>query len=76
MEVALLSELEFKQQGWGGGGGGRGGRSEGRGRGGMRALSGCPEDRKRDGGRGVTGAVCVCVGGEECVDGGPVRAGG
>ena len=51
MEVALLSELEFKHQvpsdhisGEGGGGGG-GHDSTG--------VPGCPEDKKREGGRGV-----------------------
>ena len=49
MEVALLSELEFKYQvttAWGGGGGHE-----------STEVPGCPEDRKRDGGRGGRGVV-------------------
>ena len=54
MEVALLSELEFKHQvttarGEGGGSGGGGREST--------EVPGCPEDRKRDGGRGGRGVV-------------------
>ena len=54
MEVALLSELEFKHQVTTARGGGR---EAGRGRGHESTeVPGCPEDRKRDvgwGGRGV-----------------------
>ena len=53
MEIALLSELEFKHQ-----------VSMARGKGGRRGrghesteVPGCPEDRKRDGGRGVRGVM-------------------
>ena len=54
MEVALLSELEFKHQVTTARG--EGGR---RGRGGHESaeVPGCPEDRKRDGGRGGRGVV-------------------
>ena len=53
VEVALLSELEFKHQvtmarGREGGGGGGHESTE---------VLGCPEDRKRDGGRGGRGVV-------------------
>ena len=53
---ALLGELEFKHQvttaqgAGGGGGGGRGGHESAE-------VPGCPEDRKRDGGRGGRGVV-------------------
>ena len=53
VEVALLSELEFKHQ-----------VTTARGEGGRRGrghesieVPGCPEDRKRDGGRGGRGVV-------------------
>ena len=56
VEVALLSELEFKHQvttarGEGGREGGGGGGHE------STEVPGCPEDRKRDGGRGGRGVV-------------------
>ena len=53
MEVALLSELEFKHQVTMAGGrvGGRDGGHE------STEVPGCPEDRKRDGGRGGRGVV-------------------
>ena len=54
VEVALSSELEFKHQvDTARGEGGR------RGRGGHESteVPGCPEDRKRDGGRGGSGVV-------------------
>ena len=55
MEVALLSELEFKDQVTTARGGGR---EAGRGRGHESTeVPGCPEDRKRDGGRGGRGVV-------------------
>ena len=54
VEVALLSELKFKHQvttarGEGGSRGGWGHEST--------EVPGCPEDRKRDGGRGGRGVV-------------------
>jgi len=53
VEVALLSELEFKHQVTTAGGreGGVGGGHE------STEVPGCPEDRKRDGGRGGRGVV-------------------
>ena len=62
MEVALLSELEFKHQvttarGEAGGGGHE-----------STEVPGCPEDRKRDGGRGGRGVVASRG------MGGPIRA--
>ena len=57
VEVTLLRELEFKHQVTmaGGGGGAVGGGEEG----GHESIEvpGCPEDRKRDGGRGARGVV-------------------
>ena len=54
MEVALLSELEFKHQVTT-----ARGRREGGGGGGHESIEvpGCPEDRQRDGGRGGRGVV-------------------
>ena len=53
VEVALLSELEFKHQVTTAGGreGGGGGGHE------STEVPGCPEERKRDGGRGGRGVV-------------------
>ena len=72
MEVALLSEFEFKHQvTTAGGGGGEGGGRRKRGGHESTEVQGCPEDRKRDGGRGREGRE-RCSG--EQGMGGPIRA--
>ena len=65
MEVALLSELEFKHQVTTARGGGR---EAGEGGHESTEVPGCPEDRKRDGGRAGRGVMASGMGG-------PIRTG-